>query len=205
MRPQMAIISENTLAAMALRGLLSDIVPSLDIDIVCYHSLEECLKAADGMVAHYFVSASIVFHNPEYFCPLTRRTIVLTDGDATPFTQSGFRSIDITATEQQIVRSILQIHQAGHPAGHAHHHCVEHPTNVSSKTAMQPVLSQREKEVLSLMVKGMINKEIADKLNISTATVIFHRNNICEKLNTRSIGRLTVYAVINNIVTLSEI
>jgi DNA-binding CsgD family transcriptional regulator len=69
----------------------------------------------------------------------------------------------------------------------------------------QPQLSQREQEVLALMVKGHINKEIADLLNISLTTVIFHRNNISEKLQTRSIGRLTIYAVLNNIVSLSEI
>jgi DNA-binding CsgD family transcriptional regulator len=52
---------------------------------------------------------------------------------------------------------------------------------------------------------GRINKEIADELNISLSTVIFHRNNICEKLGTRSIGRLTIHAVLNNIVLMSEI
>jgi DNA-binding NarL/FixJ family response regulator len=67
------------------------------------------------------------------------------------------------------------------------------------------LLSQREQDVLRLMVKGHINKEIAQLLNISLTTVIFHRNNISEKLQTRSIGRLTIYAVLNNIVSLSEI
>ena len=67
------------------------------------------------------------------------------------------------------------------------------------------LLSQREKEVLALLVKGYINKEIADKLNISLTTAIFHRNNISEKLKTRSLGRLTIYAVLNKIVALSEI
>ena len=50
-----------------------------------------------------------------------------------------------------------------------------------------------------------IKNEIAKELNISTTTVIFHRNNISEKLKTRSLGRLTIYAVLNNIVSLSEI
>ena len=66
-------------------------------------------------------------------------------------------------------------------------------------------LSAREKDVLAEMVKGLMNKEIADKLNISTPTVIFHRNNICEKLGTRAIGRLTIYAVLEHIVELDEI
>ena len=43
-------------------------------------------------------------------------------------------------------------------------------------------LSVREIEVLILITKGLINKEIADKLNISLTTFISHRKNITEKL-----------------------
>lgn len=67
------------------------------------------------------------------------------------------------------------------------------------------LLSEREKEVLALSVKGYINKEIADKLNISTATVIFHRRNISEKIGSKSIGRQTIYAVMNGIVDYREL
>ena len=67
------------------------------------------------------------------------------------------------------------------------------------------LLSPREKDVLALTVKGYINKEIADRLNISSATVVFHRRNICEKIGSRSIGRLTIYAVMNGIVDLREL
>lgn len=199
--PQIAIISENTLAAMALRGLLSDITP--DVDVVCYHDMEE-FKAATPTVAHFFVSAKVVFANMEMFRPLIRRTMVITDGDSSSFAQSGFRTIDTTASESSIVRQILHIHQAGHPSGR-HPHDKEHGGGVESRGVASSPLSQREKEVLALLVKGYINKEIADKLNISLATVIFHRNNISEKLKTRSIGRLTIYAVLNNIISLSDI
>ena len=198
--PHIAIISENTLCAMALRSLLSDIVSG--IDIICYHSLEECNANRDSMVAHYFVSTSTVFHSPKFFNSIMRRTNILCDGDATPFVQSGFRTIDITASEQHIVRTLLQIHHTGHPTGY--HHGVTADEQPSAKSEAT-TLSARERDVLALLVKGYINKEIASELNISPATVIYHRNNICEKLMTRSIGRLTIYAVLNNIVTLSEI
>jgi DNA-binding NarL/FixJ family response regulator len=203
MVPQIAIISENTLEAMTLRSLLSDIAPG--IDVVCYHSAEE-YNEATPTVAHLFVSAKVLFANMEMFRPLLRRTIVITEGDNTPFAQSGIRTIDATASESAIVRQILHIHQAGHPSGH-HPHAMQHERGVAHDTTPEtpPLLSQREKEVLALLVKGYINKEIADKLNISLTTVIFHRNNISEKLKTRSLGRLTIYAVLNNIVSLSEI
>ena len=201
MTPQIAIISENTLEAMTLRSLLSDITPG--IDVVCYHSAEE-YNAASPAVAHLFVSAKVLFANMEMFRPLLRRTMVITEGDNTSFTQSGIRTIDATASESAIVRQILHIHQAGHPTGH-HPHEVDEGRVAREATQEATILSQREKEVLALLVKGHINKEIADRLNISLTTVIFHRNNISEKLKTRSLGRLTIYAVLNNIVSLSDI
>lgn len=201
MEPKIVIISENTLSAMALRSLLQDMIPGLDV--LCYNSVEE-LEAEAPMVAHYFVSANILFHNTTIFQPLMRRTIVITEGEASTIAQSGFRTIDATASEQSIVRSILHIHQAGHPAGHAPHGAC-HTGHPHADAQNQPQLSSRERDVLALLVKGYINKEIADRLNISIATVIFHRNNISEKLKTRSLGRLTIYAVLNNIVALSEI
>lgn len=193
--PQMAIISENTLSAMALRSLISDLAPG--IDVVCYHNMAE-LDAASPVVAHYFVSAKVLFSNMEKFQPLQRRTIVITEGESMSLAQSGYRVIDATQSESAIVRQILQIHHVGHPVGH-------HRGGEESQQGVSSILSSREREVLALLVKGYINKEIADMLNISLTTVIFHRNNISEKLQTRSLGRLTIYAVLNNIVPLSEI
>lgn len=202
MVPQIAIISVNTLEAMTLRSLISDIVPG--IDVVCYHNVEE-FNAVAPVVAHLFISAKVLFANMEMFRPLLKRTIVITEGDNTSFTQSGIRTIDATASESAIVRQILHIHQAGHPSGR-HPHEAQHKESVEGESKQEvALLSQREKEVLALLVKGYINKEIADKLNISLTTVIFHRNNISDKLKTRSLGRLTIYAVLNNIVSLSDI
>lgn len=201
MVPQIAIISANTLEAMTLRSLLSDITPG--VDVVCYHTIEEYTAAAP-IVAHIFVSAKVLFENMELFRPLLRRTMVIAEGDNTPFAQSGIRTIDATASESAIVRQILHIHQAGHPTGRHPHDM--HKDGAERKNSDEvSLLSQREKEVLALLVKGYINKEIADKLNISLTTAIFHRNNISEKLKTRSLGRLTIYAVLNNIVSLSDI
>lgn len=197
MRPQMVIINDNTLSAMALRMLLVDVVGN-NIDVVCYSSFDEFQAAEHGVVPHFFVSADVVFHNSAFFHDIARRTIVITEGDAPAFTQSGFHTIDATASEQVIARQILNIRNAGHGSSHPH---AAQPTTAESSM----ILSQREQEVLALLVKGYINKEVADRLNISLATVIFHRNNISEKLQTRSLGRLTIYAVLNNIVSLSEL
>ena len=192
---QMVIIMENSLSAMALRSILVDITPA-SVEVVSYSSLAEYLaNKGEAQAAHFFVSASTIFHNSDYFRAVMLRTIVFVEGEASTFVQSGFHTVDITASEQHIVRSLLQIHQAGHP--HGNHH--------ATKSERPQLLSARECDVLALVVKGHINKEIADILNISLATVVFHRNNISEKLQTRSIGRLTIYAVLNNIVSLTDI
>ncbi len=66
------------------------------------------------------------------------------------------------------------------------------------------VLSERETDVLREVVRGLSNKEIADKLFISIHTVISHRKNITRKLNIHSTAGLTIYAIVNNLVDISD-
>jgi DNA-binding NarL/FixJ family response regulator len=68
----------------------------------------------------------------------------------------------------------------------------------------QETLSERETDVLKLLVAGNANKEIADKLNISTHTVISHRKNISQKTGIKSVSGLTIYAVVKNIITIDS-
>ena len=65
-------------------------------------------------------------------------------------------------------------------------------------------LSEREKEVLLLVAKGLLNKEIADKLNISVNTVITHRKNITRKTGIKTAPGLTVYAILNGLLDISS-
>ncbi len=65
-------------------------------------------------------------------------------------------------------------------------------------------ISDREKEVLRLVAIGLTNKEIADKLFISSHTVITHRKNITAKLGIKTIAGLTMYALINHIIVPEE-
>lgn len=66
-------------------------------------------------------------------------------------------------------------------------------------------LSQREKEIIVCVVKGLMNKEIAERLHISIHTVITHRRNIARKLQIHSPSGLTIYAIVNKLVELNEI
>jgi len=66
-------------------------------------------------------------------------------------------------------------------------------------------LSEREKTILKHVAKGMTNKEIAEKLFLSAHTVITHRKNITNKLGIKTISGLTVYAILNNIINLTDL
>ena len=66
-------------------------------------------------------------------------------------------------------------------------------------------LSDREKDVLVQVVRGLSNKEIADVLCISTHTVITHRKNIARKLNIHSTAGLTIYAIVNKLVDINSL
>ena len=65
-------------------------------------------------------------------------------------------------------------------------------------------ISDREKEVLCLVAVGLTNKEIGDKLFISSHTVITHRKNISAKLGIKTIAGLTMYALINHLIVTEE-
>lgn len=62
-------------------------------------------------------------------------------------------------------------------------------------------LSERERDILVAVAKGKTNKEIADECNISIHTVITHRKNISRKTGIKTIAGLTVYALLNNMIT----
>ena len=66
-------------------------------------------------------------------------------------------------------------------------------------------LSDREKDVLVCLSKGLKNNEIADQLNISVHTVITHRKNIVRKTGIKSVAALTVYAILNNLIEEKDI
>lgn len=74
-----------------------------------------------------------------------------------------------------------------------------------AKTPVQETLSDREREIVGCIVRGMTNKEVAEKLFISVNTVLTHRKNISRKLNIHSVSGLTIYAIVNKLVNVGEI
>jgi len=66
-------------------------------------------------------------------------------------------------------------------------------------------ISKRERAVLAMVAQGYTNKEIAEKLFISTHTVITHRKNIVKKLGIKTVSGLTVYAILNKIIDMKDL
>ncbi|MDO5523936.1 MAG: response regulator transcription factor [Bacteroidia bacterium] len=72
-------------------------------------------------------------------------------------------------------------------------------------TANDDNLTERELDVLTKLVHGFSNKEIADSLNISIHTVVTHRKNITAKTGIRSQSGLTIYAITKRIISIEDV
>ena len=82
---------------------------------------------------------------------------------------------------------------------------IDDENNADGDLDINDALSVREREVLTCVVKGQTNKEIAQTLFLSTHTVITHRRNIARKLGIHSTAGLTIYAIVNKLVELDDI
>lgn len=66
-------------------------------------------------------------------------------------------------------------------------------------------LTSRERDIIRDIALGLSSKEIADKNFISPHTVITHRKNITRKLGIKSISGLTIYAIVNKLISFEEL
>lgn len=194
-RPCIAIIDPNTLAALGLKQILQNVMPIMTVDT--FGSFAELTANDAEHYVHYFAAMNIVLENKAFFSEHRRKTIVLTLSLDTLSQLSEFHSLCINVPEQELIRAILVLEQ------HAHGHGQHMPD--MPKALTQKILTDREIEVMSLIVQGFINKEIADKLSIGLATVITHRKNIMDKLGLKSVSALTIYAVMHGYVDINKI
>ena len=188
MNPCIAIISHNTLSSIALHDILSSNIRNVEIH--SYGSMDSFIRDSNR---HF-----IFFRNVDEFETLRSQTTVMSEGDDKRIRKAGYNVLDISLSENEIISRVLRIQLVSRYEDND-------MTSVRNRKKTEEELSSREKEVLRLMIKGLINKEIAELLGISVTTVIFHRNNICEKLQTRSLGRLTIFAVLSGIIDINEI
>lgn len=194
MIPEIAIVEQNTLTALGLQTIIEELLPKAIIRV--FSSFERLVDDTPDMYAHYFVSAQIYFAHTAFFLERKTKTIVLSGGEQP--TLNGIHTLNIHLPQDKLVKDIMALRSSGHdgaqrPASSYPQHDTEHD------------LSPREIEVLILITKGFINKEIADKLSISLTTVISHRKNITEKLGIKSASGLAVYAVMHGYIEADSI
>ena len=179
--PEIAIVEQNTLTALGLQTILEELIPVATIRT--FPSFARLIDDTPDMYSHYFVSAQTYFEHTSFFLARRPKTIVLAAGEQPSL--SGIPTLNVCLPQDKLVKAIMQMRKQGHEE--THH------------------LSPREIEVLTLITKGLINKEIADKLNISLTTVISHRKNITEKLGIKSVSGLAIYAVMHGYVEADRI
>lgn len=172
-------------------------MPVAEVTPLSHYAELEAMGSAADRFFHYFVSVDEVMSGAAFFLRRQHKTIVLIHGAEAPHLPRGFYTLNVCQPEPDLMRAILSLARGAHGGtadgaeAHARHTPGEAP---------QVRLTPREREVLKGIVEGLINKEIAARMGISTATVITHRNNLTEKLGTRSVSALTIFAVMHGIV-----
>ncbi|NDW12192.1 DNA-binding response regulator [Bacteroides sp. 214] len=186
---EIAIITPDTLSAKGLQELLKEINNKLIIRK--FPNFGAFADDTPDMYTWYFVSSQTYVLYNNFFLPRKKRTIILMHGIGGTAIPASNYILNIFLPEEKLRSELVQFLTEQTP-----------PTLPKEE---DKDLSIREIEVLVLVSKGYINKEIADKLNISLTTVITHRKNITEKLGIKSVSGLTMYAVMNGYVEADRI
>ena len=193
MRSAIGIVAPYVIA----EGLKTVLQPLFEqTELLTYDSAEalraeaESKKGSRPYFVHFFIMADMIGANADFFLACPQLTMLLDDGKNLP--DKRFPTLNIVCTEEEWYRQILALRQSDHQ-------------NSLSQVQKVESLSERETDVLRCVAKGMINKEIANELCISVATVITHRTHITEKLGMKSVAALTVYAVVHGVVNYNEI
>ncbi|MBO4663759.1 MAG: helix-turn-helix transcriptional regulator [Bacteroidaceae bacterium] len=214
-----AIIDSNMLVGIGLQQIIKDIMPA---DIEVFSTFEELKEVTSKKnFVHFFVASRIYFEHTAFFRDNARKSVILVNGD---MQINGMRTLNVCQSEKMLVKSLLSLHGEGHGPGHpgpdlrrgeGKGHPMGHPGHPAGHPMMPPkhvepqaqeqILSSREIEVAVLLAKGYINKEIADRLNISITTVNTHRTHIMEKLEARSLADVIVYCVMNGFVEVGDL
>ncbi len=197
-----AIVHPDTLAAMGMASILERIMPMATPSV--FASVKEMEENGNTEFVHYFVAAEVLLSQATFFLERSRKTIVLVQGAEVNRIPREFRTLDCRQSEEQLTHSLVRLAGMAHGKHHAHPIVAQTPAHTTTLSKATD-LTQRELDVLRLVTRGYINKEIADQLNVSLPTVVTHRKNLTDKLGTRSVSALTVFALTHGIIKMEEI
>lgn len=194
-RPAIAVVTPSILTGLGLESILCRIIPMAEVEV--YDRFERFAAERPDRFFHYFVASQTFVEHNAFFLERRHKSILLTDG-APHSTLRELHCLDISQSEEGLVRDILRLHQHAHRRGYPAVHPTCDPgrcTAAPEASGAQERLTQREIEVLTLIVQGLLNKQIARQLGVALTTVISHRRNLIAKLGIRSVAGLTIYAV----------
>ena len=192
-RPAIAVAAPNVLMGVGMKSILEKIIPAADVEL--FGDFESFTEADPERFFHFFVAAQLFVTHGSFFRARRSKTILLCSGQPQP-AYADMHCIDVCTNEEAIVRDILRMHHGAHRS--------EHIVPGAVRPEAAP-LSGREAEVLALIARGYMNKQIADSLQIGLTTVISHRRNIMEKLGIRSVAGLAIYALTAGYVDAGEL
>ena len=127
---------------------------------------------------------------------------MLVHGDDVRHLPQGFHTLNVLQSEKELVRAFLLLAEG------AHNRSGRIPDSVREAQGERDVahlLTPRERDVLRLLVEGNTSKEIAHTLGVEISTVISHRKNLAEKMGTKNMAALTIFAVTHGIVKAEDI
>lgn len=176
------IITNDTLLAVGLRHILNE---SFSMTAQIVSSTNVLIKSQAANEVDFLLTDETTFAvNANYFSTQKNKTIIITSSHSD--LQSEPLLISRKMNESDLIEALEDV--------------FANSSQNTEATSQQNKLSAREIEVLKLVVRGHINKEIADKLNISINTVLTHRKNITSKLGIKSVSGLSIYAMMNGII-----
>ena len=185
-RPAIALIIPNTLTALGLAGLLTRMVPHAEIAL--FHDFREAEVETERGKA--------------FFLRHQQKTIVLVHGDDVRHLPQGFHTLNVLQSEKELVRAFLLLAEGAHNRGGRIPDSVR---EAQGERDVAHLLTPRERDVLRLLVEGNTSKEIAHTLGVEISTVISHRKNLAEKMGTKNMAALTIFAVTHGIVKAEDI
>ena len=201
---KIAIILPDTLQSVGLRSLLADYF--LPVEISFFPSYNTFIPSEKDFFDFYFITPDIFVVHSDFFLQKRTKTICVMKEGTPPLTSAltkeelCFPHLEIERVNSQFSTKVLQSNLSQEEIVEKLRAVFQEAAGRESlHSVIEKELSAREKDVLQLVVKGMINKEIADNLCISLNTVLTHRKNITSKLGIKTIPGLTFYAIANGI------
>jgi DNA-binding CsgD family transcriptional regulator len=187
---QIIIILANTLVKEGLCAILNSYFAPIQIKY--YTQINDAVVSDNESSVYYITNSETFAQHIDYFLPRKHKMLLVVQC-ASHISSNASHPIHSIACDSSIEEIIEQLQTLFSRESH------------SNQTESNKGLSSREIEVLQLVVKGFINKEIADKLSISLNTVLSHRKNVTGKLGIKTVSGLTYYAIMNGILGSDDI